>query len=95
MNGPADDPRATRQRRLSAFLRAATVAAFVVALAGLLLPGHAATIAGVAMVGLLVAVPLLRLGWLATRWLRKGDRRFAVVALTLAVIVVTGAALGR
>lgn len=94
MNTPAD-PRSTRQARLSVFLLAGAVATFAVGVAALVLPDRAGAICGAAMVGLLVAVPLLRLGWLGTRWLRKGDRRFALVAVTLGVIVMAGAALGR
>lgn len=88
------DPRADRQRRLARFLRVGAIVAFWVALVALLLPGRAGTAFGVAMVAVLVAVPLIRLGWLARRWLRRGDRRFALVAVLLAVIVSAGAFLG-
>jgi len=89
------NPRVDRQRRLARFLRVGAVITFVVAVAALVAPGRAGTSFGVAMVGVLVAVPLIRLAWLARRWLRKGDRRFALVALLLALIVSAGAFLGR
>ena len=88
------DPRADRQRRLARFLRIAVALTFAVAVAALVLPGRAGTALGVAMVTMLVAVPLIRLAWLARRWLRKGDRRFAVVSVVLAVIISAGALLG-
>jgi hypothetical protein len=89
------DPRADRQRRLARFLRVAVATTFLVATAALVLPGRAGTAFGVAMVCVLVAVPLIRLAWLARRWLRKGDRRFAAISVLLAVIVSAGALLGR
>lgn len=92
---PPFNPLADRQRRLARFLRIGAIAAFVTAVTALVLPDRAGTAVGVAMVCVLVAVPLVRLGWLARRWLRKGDRRFALVALLLAVIISAGAFLGR
>lgn len=94
MSAPLD-PRADRQRRLARFLRVGVTTAFAVAVAALVTPGRLGTALGVAMVAVLVAVPLIRLGWLARRWLRKGDRRFALVALLLGLIVSAGAVLGR
>lgn len=89
------NPLADRQRRLARFLRVGAIVAFVTAALGLVLPGQVGAVFGVAMVSVLVAVPLVRLGWLARRWLRKGDRRFAMVALLLTVIIAAGAFLGR
>jgi hypothetical protein len=45
------------------------------------------------MVALLIAVPVLRVGWLGLRWVRRGDRAYALRALLL-VVVVAGAATG-
>lgn len=89
------DPRAGRQRRLSQFLRIAAYVTFALAVAALLLPGDAGRVAGFLVVVVLVAVPLLRLAWLGRRWLRKGDRRFALVAAALGLIIVGGSVLGR
>jgi hypothetical protein len=89
------NPRTDRQRRLARFLRVSVAGAFVIAVGALVLPGRVGTVFGVAMVVVLVAVPLIRLAWLARRWLRKGDRRFALVAVLLAGIVAAGAFLGR
>ena len=95
MTGPPPDPRADRQRRLARFLRAAAVTTFVLAAASLVLPGRAGTVAAAAVAVLLVATPLVPLAWLARRRLRRGDRRFAVVALLLGVIILAGSVLGR
>ena len=41
-------------------------------------------------VAVVVAVPLLRVAWLAVRWYGRGDRRYAAVAASLLVVVGTG-----
>lgn len=91
LGGPAPDPRAGRQARLLVFLQAAAVAVFVLAVASMVLPGEAGDVIGVAMVAVLVAAPAVRVAWLARRWLAKGDRRFAVAALLLLVVLAVGA----
>ena len=95
MTDTPHDPRAGRQRRLARFLRVAAYATFALAAAALVLPGEAGTAAGTLVVAVLVGVPLVRLGWLGHRWLRKGDRRFAVVAAVLAMFILAGSVLGR
>jgi hypothetical protein len=81
------DPRADRQRALVAFLRLAGVITFALACVGLL-PGDLGRLARGGVVAVLVGAPLVRVGWLATRWARKGDARYA--AVSLAVIAVVG-----
>ena len=44
-------------------------------------------------VGLVIAAPLVRVSWLAYRWWRWGDRRFASVAASLLLVVGTGTAI--
>lgn len=95
MTGPPLDPRADRQRRLSRFLRVAAVATFALAVAALALPARAGEVAGLAVLAVLVATPLVRLAWLGRRWLRRGDRRYAMVAAALGVIILAGSVLGR
>lgn len=95
MTGPPPDPRVDRQRRLARFLRIAAGATFALAALALALPGRSGEMAGFAVVAVLVATPLARLAWLGRRWLRKGDRRFALVAALLGVIILAGAVLGR
>jgi cytochrome c oxidase subunit IV len=79
--------------RLAGWLRWATIGALVLAVAGLLLPGSVGRGFDTAAVVTVVAVPLLRVATLAVRWLREGDRRFALVAVALLAIVGGGALL--
>ena len=95
MTNPTNDPRAGRQRRLARFLRMAALGTFVLAAAAVVLPGRAGRVAGTFVVIVLVVVPLVRLAWLGRRWLRKGDRRFALVAALLGLITLAGSVLGR
>ena len=65
---------------------------FLAALAGTVLPGDNGRKASAVAVGLVIATPLVRVGWLAYRWWRWGDRLFATVAASLLVVVGTGTA---
>jgi hypothetical protein len=83
-----------RYPRMIAMLRLLIRVAFVAALAGLLLPDPVGTAASALAVAIVVAAPLLRVGWLAIRWyFRGGDRRYAAVAVALLLIVGTGSVL--
>jgi hypothetical protein len=68
---------------LGSILRVALVAAFVLSLAGALVPGRAGQVAEVIGLGLLIGAPVLRVAWLTVDWFREGDRRFAVLGLAL------------
>jgi hypothetical protein len=91
---PPDHHRAGRQARLLVFLRAATVATIVLSAVTVLVPDAVGRAAGAGVVTILVAVPLLRVAWLAQRWARKGDWLFATVACLLLGIVATAALVG-
>jgi len=93
VDGPFFDPRLDRQRRLIRFLRVAGLVVFGLALLSLVLPPQLDAEVSVAMVTLLVAAPVVRVVWLARRWLHKGDLRFAAAALGLLAVVGTGAAI--
>jgi Na+/proline symporter len=84
-------PRYARRRRLVAFLRATTVLVVALAAAAVVLPPDEGRALGVAMAILLAAVPVVRVGWLAVRWARLGDLRFAAAAAALVGIVVFAA----
>ena len=92
MSAPPN-PRADRQRWLTVYLRIASILVLAAAGVGALVPGDIGERAAIGMVGLLVAVPLGRALWLAVRWWHRGDRRFALLAVTLLLLVATGAAL--
>jgi hypothetical protein len=82
---PPADPFAQRQARLLRALRGATVLAGVLAAAGVVFEP-----AAVAALAVLIGAPLLRVAWLANRWRRRGDARFALSAAGLLVIVGLG-----
>lgn len=78
-------------QRLVWALTAITVLAAGGAAAGLVLSGRAQTVVGGVAVGLVVAAPVLRVGWLAVGWARQGDWRFVGAALTLFAAIGVGA----
>lgn len=87
-SGPPPNWRIGRQRHLVAFLRIALLVALLDAVLTLVLPEDLRPSAGVLMVVLLVATPLVRVGWLVQRWARLGDWRFAAVGTALLGVVV-------
>ncbi len=88
MTGPAPNPRIGRQRYLTAALTVCVALTVAAAAAALVLPGEAGSVAGRVMVGLLIGAPVLRVAWLLVRWLRLGDRRFALAATALLGVLV-------
>ena len=80
-----------RYERIIWALRFSTRVALVAALVATVLPGQMGRDAGAVAVGLVIAAPLLRVGWLALRWWRWGDRGFSAVATSLLGIVGIGA----
>lgn len=84
------DPRRERQLVLARFLRAAGVLSFVLAVVGLV-PGTAGRLGRGALLAMLVGTPLVRALWLAIRWARRGDLRFASVAVAVVAITTAGA----
>ena len=78
----APDPFANRQVRLVRALQVATVVAAILSAVGLF-----AEPAAVAAVAVLIAAPMLRVTWLAQRWRRRGDPRFALTAVGLLLLV--------
>ncbi len=80
-------------RRMAVVLQRATLVALVVALAGVAVPGAAGE--GIAWVafGLVIAVPLGRICWLAARWASRREWLFSLLAVALVVIVSVGGVL--
>lgn len=89
--GPAPNPLAGRQRALLVFLRVALGATAGCALVAVV----AGDTAGRVMVSLLVAIPIVRIAWLVTRWSGRRDWRFAAAGLVLLAVMVTGSVLAR
>lgn len=84
---------ATPLAPLARFLQVAAAVVLVLGVAGALLPGAAGERAGTAALAVVVATPLVRVAWLAARWCRRGDVRFALAAAALLVVVGAGAAI--
>jgi hypothetical protein len=84
------DPRVARQRAMALYLRVALAVSLVLGAATLAVPPDRRDNVGIVMVVVLVATPLGRVAWLGVRWLRRGDRRFALAAGTLLVVMVAG-----
>ncbi len=92
---PPPNWRVGRQRMLVGFLRAGLVVVAGTATAALVLPGSSGHRAAMVMVSLLVAIPGLRVAWLALRWARLGDRRFATLAGALVGVLALASVLAR
>lgn len=92
-DGTPPDPRRGRFRPLSvAMLRLLVVIAACASLA-VLAPDPWGSAAGWATISALIAAPLLRVVWLVQRWLRRGDRRYAVIGGAVLAVVALGTAL--
>lgn len=87
----AADLEAVRFGPLAGLLRGATRVAMALAFAGAVVPGRAGRAAGWALLVLLLVTPVLRVVWLAHRWARRGDTRFAAVAGVLLLAPATAA----
>jgi multisubunit Na+/H+ antiporter MnhB subunit len=79
-----------RYKRMIRVWSLLTRLAFAAALAGLLLPDPGGAAASAVAVAVVVGAPLLRVAWLAVRWHRRGDRRYAGVAAALLLVVAAG-----
>ena len=98
MTAPHVDPKEGRFDRAAALLRGASIAVVVLCTGSLLVHARwpdaalSAQLAWAAVAALMI-VPLVRVAWLGVRWLRKGDVRFALVALGVLLVVAAGALL--
>ena len=86
-------PERVRYERMIRVLRFLSRVAIAAALAGMLLPDPVGQAASATAVTVVVAAPLIRVAWLAVRWYRRGDRRYAAVAAALLLIVGSGSVL--
>lgn len=88
-DGPRD-PKAGRFDGTVTALRVTTGLVAVAAIVALLLGGGPGDRVARVAIGLLVAAPLVRVGWLAARWFRRGDLRFGLAACGVLAIVAVG-----
>lgn len=72
-------------------LRWATWIVVGVTILGLVVPGSAGTAIAWVAVAMLIAVPMVRVLWLGTRWFNRGDPRYGLAAVLLAATVAVGA----
>jgi hypothetical protein len=72
-------------------LKIAIQLVLLLALASLLLPGTAGAWCADAAIGLLIAVPLVRVAWLIYRWRMEADRRFITIGTGLILVISCGA----
>jgi hypothetical protein len=93
--GPPPDPKRDRFKPVERALQVAVVVVGALALFSVLLPGRASEITGTAAIVALMVVPLARVLWLAQRWLRRGDVRYGLVAVSVLLITAVGALLAR
>ena len=93
MTPPLVDPRPGRYERLGQLLGYLLYVAAGLALATVVLPPRFGRWTGTAMVAVLIGVPLWRVAWFVARWVRRGDRRYALVGAGVLVVVAIGAAL--
>ena len=89
------DPRVGRQRAIATYLRIALVAVFVVGCIAVVAPDSWEIDIGRVMVSVLVVAPIGRVVWLLVRWTRRGDRRYALAAAALLVVMGAALVLGR
>lgn len=78
------------RRRLSTALNREVPIVLVLGAIAWLAPGTMSHVAGWAMVGVLIATPIGRVGWLAARWMRF-DRGFAWAGWALLSVVAAAA----
>lgn len=82
-NPPPHSWQEERFSTMTAFLRVSSIAAFVLAIGGLGLPGDTGRAAGWALILLFAGLPAVRIAWLVGRWHRRGDTPFARRGLVL------------
>lgn len=79
-----------RGRRQAPALRAVTLVAWMLAGLGSLEGASWSHLSAAVAVGLVVATPLLRVGWLTYRWGQERDWPFVVLAALLIAMIATG-----
>jgi hypothetical protein len=92
---PPPDPKHGRFKPVERALQVAVVVVGTLAVLSVVLPGRASDVTGTATIVALMVVPMARVVWLAQRWLRRGDIRYGLVAVSVLLITAVGALLAR
>ncbi len=86
-----DPTQAAAEERVGSLVSRALVVVAILALVGVVVPG-ASWVAGIG-VGLVTAIPVLRVIWLIGRWVRIRDMRYVWAGVVLLALIVVGPAL--
>lgn len=89
-----DPTQGAAEERAGRVISVALVIAAVCALAGVTASGTLAVVFSGIAVGIVTAIPILRVAWLVKRWLGQRDVRFAWVALVLLALIAIGPLVG-
>jgi len=84
------DPRADRNELFGRVLLAPLIVVAATAAVGTLLSGQWERLLAWVTVAVLVVVPILRIGWLISRWVRRGDQRFVAAGCALLAVIAVG-----
>ena len=88
---PRVDPgQATAEERAGRTVQWVLAVVAVLAVAGLVVGGRTGTVLEWSAVAVVIAIPLVRVAWLAVRWSRLRDWRYVAVAVLLLVLVAVG-----
>ena len=80
-------------RALSRVLQVALILTFACALGGAFIPGVVGRVSGTACIVLLIAAPVVRVGWLVVDWTRERDTRFALLGSARLLVLATSGAI--
>lgn len=94
-NGHRVDPtQASAEEQAGRYISIALVVAGAFALLGIVTENSVATALSVVAVGIVTAIPILRVAWLVKRWAGQRDTKFAWVAVLLLVLIAIGPLVG-
>jgi hypothetical protein len=86
--GRVDPTQAAAEETAGLVTARSLIVVAVLCAVGVVVPG--ATWVAAAGIGIVTAIPLVRVAWLAVRWARIRDARYALVAVALLVLVAVG-----
>lgn len=89
-----DPTQGAAEERVGRVISFALVVAAVCALIGVAASGTLAVVFSGSAVGIVTAIPILRVVWLVNRWLSQRDVRFVWVALVLLAFIAIGPLVG-
>lgn len=85
-----DPTQAGAEERVGLAISGTLIVAAVLALVGVLVPGDWGTGMATAAIVMVTAIPIVRVGWLVTRWAGQRDMKYAWAAVVLLALVAIG-----